>query len=406
MDPNKSGPRPPDPLTNLPHVSILSSPPANGSTPTFPFAPSVSGDDALTSQFKLAAQVFKHLKLFQSALSLLNSSYSYSSSVSFSDSDIDLCGEAESLVAEGQNKISISLDLSSINSRIEGPLSNMSLECIKNNSGLCELLIDNPFLSDGKITINKQDEYTYYVHKEILVERSVYFSSMLMCDFKESCQEEISLELKHPESFLSVLFYLYTEKLPSRLECDAKWRVSKEEYYNLLWTSHYLQIDSLTHKLCQMFGFEMIHCDKFRHEYMPIDLFLHRMTNSMSQVHSKGGKDSYGKCKKCKMNIVYLETVLLFASNSNDADICKTIIEWTVRHNVSKHIKCSKLVDKLSQLSPMVRGMIDPIGVLENMATSCSEVTARPTMRELLSKHTRNVRHNGLVMIGGQSPST
>ena len=36
------------------------------------------------------------------------------------------------------------------------------------------------------------------------------------------------------------------------------------------------------------------------------------------------------------MNIVYLETVLVFASNSNDADICKTIIEWAVQHNISK----------------------------------------------------------------------
>ena len=62
------------------------------------------------------------------------------------------------------------------------------------------------------------------------------------------------------------------------------------------------------------------------------------------------------------MNIVYLETVLVFASNSNDANICKGIIEWPVRHNISKHIKCSKLVEKLPDLSPMVQGSIDPIG--------------------------------------------
>ena len=397
MDSKNSVLRPPDPLTNLPYVSILPSPPTITPGP---------GDDALTSQFKLAAKAFQHLKSFQSALSSLSSSHGYSSALSFSDSSeqIELCADCP--VEKEQNSISISLDLSSINSRIEGPLANMSLGFIKNNLSLCELLIDNPFLSDGKITVNKQEEYTYYVHKEILVERSAYFSSMLACEFKESWQEEIFLELKHPESFLSVLFYLYTETLPSRLECDAKWRASKEEYYNLLWTSHYLQIDSLTNKLCQMFDFELIHCDKFCHEYMPTDLFLKRMSNSVSHMNSKGGKDTYGKCKKCKMNIVYLETVLVFASNSNDVDICKTIIEWVVRHNISKHIKCSKLVEKLPDLSPMVRGFIDPIGVLENMSTSCPDAHTCSAAREFSNKHGRNVRHNGLVVIGGQVPST
>ena len=410
MDSNKSGSRPPDPLTNLPHVSTLPSPPTNGPSPAFPFTPSISGEDPLTSQFKLAAKAFHHLKSFQSAMFFLNTKYSYTPSVRFSDSR-ELCGEAESPPVEAtekrNNKISISLDLDSINSRIEGPLANMSLEFLKHNPSLCELLIDNPFLSDGKIIVNKQDEYTYYVHKDILVERSVYFSTMLTCEFKESWQEEIYLELKHPDSFSTVLFYLYTEKLPAKLECDSKWRASKEEYYNLLWTANYLQIDSLTHKLCQMFDFEMINCSKFRHEYMPTDLFLGRMSSYITQMQSKGPKDTYGKCKKCKLNIVYLETVLVYASNSNDADICKTMMEWTVRNNISKHIKCSKLAEKLPFLSPMVRSMIDPIGVLENMSTNCPDATTCPTStREFISKHTKNVRHNGLVMIGGQTPST
>ena len=53
---------------------------------------------------------------------------------------------------------------------------------------------------------------------------------------------------------------------------------------------------------------------------MPTDLFLKRMSNSVSHMNSKGGKDTYGKCK---MNVVFLETVLVFSSNSNDTDICE-----------------------------------------------------------------------------------
>ena len=71
-----------------------------------------------------------------------------------------------------------------------------------------------------------------------------------------------------------------------------------------------VRIDQLLHEvtICRAWGL----C----HEYMPTDMFLKRMSNSVSHMNSKCGKDTYGKCK---MNIVYLETVLVFASNSNDA---------------------------------------------------------------------------------------
>ena len=60
----------------------------------------------------------------------------------------------------------------------------------------------------------------------------------------------------------------------------------------------------------------------------------------------------------------------------------QTILERAVRHNISKHIKCSKLVEMLPDLSPMVRGFIDPLGVLENLSTSCPDVHACPTARK------------------------
>ncbi|KAI6657012.1 hypothetical protein LOD99_16313 [Oopsacas minuta] len=397
MDPkNQSGPS--DPMTNMSQVVSLST---NSAANQFAFIPSSPGETAMSSQFKLAAEAFQHLKSFQTAISSLNSSFNYDSSVNFSSNCDHIMGEDE-ICEEDKNSISINFNLENICARIGGPLGKVSIEFLKKNPSLCELLIDSPFLADAKIVINRLDEYTYYVHKNVLVDRSLYFNKMLTCEFKEGSDEDIHLELKHPESFYTILYYLYTEKLPSRLECESKWRASKEEYYNLVWTGHYLQIDSLTNKLAYMFEFSLTQCDKFRNEYMPIELFLKRMSNYVTGVHSKSAtkSDGFGKCKKCKINIIYLETVLVYASNSNDIEVCKTVIEWSVRHNLSKHVKAAKLAEKIPQLSPMLRKMIDPLGLIENMNGYCKEDSCP---RDFSHKHTKNLRHNGLVMIGGQS---
>ena len=390
MNPNNQ-PRPPDPLTNLPQPDTLSTTTGNNSDSTSPSKP---GEKDLTSQFKLAAEAFQHLKSFQSALSTLNYNHNYDSSINFSSSLENTCEENE-LREDKKKSILINFDLDNISAQIGGPLSRVSMDSLKKNLNLCEMLIDNPFLSDGKIIINGLSEYTYYVHKEVLTERSVYFNRMLGNEFKEGSEEDIHLELIHPESFHTVLHYLYTEKLPSRLECDSRWRTTKDEYYNLLWTGHYLQIDSLTQKLVSMFDFAFAHCDKFQNEYMPIELFLKRMTNHLTQMVAKGAKENAGKCVKCKYAISYLETVLLYANNSKDEEVCKSVIEWSVRYNLSKHVKIAKLSEKLTPLSPSLRRMIDPLGLLEN--NTCKDEPCYVTP----SKHTKNSRHNGLVMIAG-----
>ena len=384
-------PRPPDPLTNLPQPGTLSTTTGNNSDSASDFKP---GEKDLTSQFKLAAEAFQHLKSFQSALSTLNYNYSYDSSVNFSTSCEHTSG-GNQICEDEKKSISINFDLDNISANIGGPLSKLSMESLKNNPNLCEMLIDNPFLSDGKITINGLDEYTYYVHKDILTERSMYFNRMLGNEFKEGSEDDIHIELIHPESFHTVLYYLYTEKLPSRLECDSKWRTTKDEYFNLLWTGHYLNIDSLTHKLVSMFDFPLAHCEKFQNEYMPLELFLKRMTNHLTQMVAKGAKENAGKCVKCKHGIGYLETVLLYANNSNDEEVCKSVVEWSVRHNLAKHVKIAKLSEKLTQLSPALRSMIDPLGLLEN--NTCKDELCYVTP----SKHTKNSRHNGLVMVAG-----
>ena len=388
MNPNNQ-PRPPDPLTNLPQPDTLCTE-NNSDSESY----SKPGKKDISSQFKLAAEAFQHLKSFQSALSTLSYSYSYDPSVNFSTSCEHTSGKNE-LCEDDKKSILINFDLDNICGKIGGPLSKVSMESLKNNPNLCEMLIDNPFLSDSKIIINGLDEYTYYVHKDILTERSVYFDRMLANEFKECSEEYIHIELIHPESFHTVLYYLYTEKLPSRLECDSKWRTTKDEYYNLLWTGHYLQIDSLTHKLVSMFDFALVHCDKFQNEYMPLELFLKRMTNHLTQILAKGAKENPGKCMKCKYGISYLETVLVYANNSKDKEVAKSVIEWSVRNKLTKHVKIAKLSEKLTQLSPALCSMIDPLGLLENNTCKDESCYLPP------SKHIKNSRHNGLVMVAG-----
>ena len=402
MDPSKRQ-APPDPLTNLPQFSLPTAF-TKGASSECGKGESDNPEDKFLSQFKHAALAFHHLKEFQSALSFLNSNHNYELSVNFSDNseNIEVKGSQNELCGDEDHNISIDFSLDSIASQIKGPLASFPKDFYTENPEFCELLIDNPFLADARLIINESEEFTYYVHKDILVERSLYFRSMFSCEFKESNEEGIHLELKHPQSFSAVLHYLYTHKLHVKFQLDGKWRLSNEEYYNLLWNSNYLQIDSLTERLMTFFEYSLIQCDKFRNDYVPVNIFLKRMSQCVVQQHSKISKDCYGKCKKCKNYILYLETVLVYASNSNDEDICKSVMDWILKHNISKHIKQSKFVDKLANLSPMVRRMIDPIGILENMRSTCQETT--PDSTPLSSKHAKNIRHNGLVMIGGQNP--
>ncbi|KAL4223734.1 BTB/POZ domain-containing protein 9 [Mactra antiquata] len=93
-----------------------------------------------------------------------------------------------------------------------------------------KITVNNPQFSDCQFLI--EDKYTFYAHKVIICARSDYFKAMFYDNTKESQSlKPISIKDVCRDSFMAVLHYLYTNKLPDTPKYDCVmltdvWRVA------------------------------------------------------------------------------------------------------------------------------------------------------------------------------------